>query len=76
LQHLLATHGDHFLQVIRNISQGLNLSLDGGADLQTAGTKKVYSLPNPQKKLTPAKVEAWKMWYEDGLCIQKIAVSI
>jgi ATP-dependent DNA helicase RecQ len=50
--------------------------LDGGADLQTAGTKKVYSLPNPQKKLTPAKVEAWKMWYEDGLCIQKIAVSI
>ncbi|GLT61087.1 hypothetical protein SLA2020_338180 [Shorea laevis] len=72
-QHLLATHGDHFLRIIRNLSQGLNLSLDGGADLQTAGTKKVYSLPNPQKNLIPAKVETWKMWHEDGLSIQKIA---
>jgi ATP-dependent DNA helicase RecQ len=70
------THGDHFLQIIRNLSQGLDLSLDGAADLQTAGTKEVYSLPNPKKNLTPAKVEAWKMWHDDGLSIQKIAVCL
>ncbi|KAG2672760.1 hypothetical protein I3760_13G057900 [Carya illinoinensis] len=73
-QHLLVTHGDHFLQTIRNLSQGLNLSLDGEASLRTAMTRKVYSLPNQQKNnLTPAKFEAWKMWHEDGLSIQKIA---
>lgn len=77
LQHLLVTHGDHFLQTIRNLSQGLNLSLDGEASLRTAMTRKVYSLPNQQKNnLTPAKFEAWKMWHEDGLSIQKIAVCL
>lgn len=68
-------HGNHFLQIIRHLSQGLNLSLDGEAPVETAVTKKVYPVPNHhQRKLTPAKFEAWRMWHEDGLSIQKIAV--
>ena len=80
LQHLLVKHGDHFLQIIRNLSQGLNLSLDGEASLQTSTTTKttvtnrVNSLTNRQEKLSPAKCEAWRMWHEDGFSIQKIAV--
>uniref|UniRef100_A0A2N9HLW9 HRDC domain-containing protein n=1 Tax=Fagus sylvatica TaxID=28930 RepID=A0A2N9HLW9_FAGSY len=75
-QHLLVTHGDHFLQIIRNLSQGLNLSLDGEASFQTTTVaRKVYSLSNQQKKLSPAKFEAWKMWQEDGLSIEKVANS-
>lgn len=80
LQHLLVKHGDYFLQIIRNLSQGLNLSLGGEASLQTSTTtkatvtNKVNSLTNQQEKLSPAKCEAWRMWHEDGLSIQKIAV--
>lgn len=81
LQHLLVTYGDHFLQIVRNLSRRLNLSLDGALDgeasLRTAVTRKVYSLPNQQKNnLTRAKFEAWKMWHEDGLSIHKIAVCL
>ncbi|XP_075634157.1 uncharacterized protein LOC142606705 [Castanea sativa] len=78
-QHLLVKHGDHFLQIIRNLSQGLNLSLGGEASLQTSTTtkatvsNKVNSLTNQQEKLSPAKCEAWRMWHEDSLSIQKIA---
>ena len=68
------THGNHFLQIIRHLSQGLNLSLDGEAPIQTAIARKVCPVPNQQRKLTPAKVEAWRMWHEDGLSIQKVAV--
>lgn len=77
LQHFLMKYGDHFLQIIKHQSQQLNLSLDGEATVQTATTRNVYSTPsqpNQQRKLTPAKFDAWKMWHEDGLSIQKIAV--
>jgi len=72
-------YGDHFLQVIRKLSQGLNLSLDGEervpmASLQTNEVKKVSPLTNKSKKLTSAKFEAWKMWHEDGLSVHDIAV--
>ncbi|XP_058110814.1 uncharacterized protein LOC131253707 isoform X2 [Magnolia sinica] len=70
-QHLVTMYGDKILQHIGRLSQELNLSLDGEATIQTAMTKKVY--PNSQRKLAPAKFEAWKMWQEDGLSFQKIA---
>lgn len=67
-------HGNNFLRIIRDLSQGLNLTLDGEATVQTAFTRKVYPVSNQPKKLTPAKFEAWKMWHEEGLSIRKIAV--
>ncbi|KDO41229.1 hypothetical protein CISIN_1g0444902mg, partial [Citrus sinensis] len=72
-QHLVITHGDHLLQTIRHLSQKLNLSLDGKVGEHTAFTRKLHVVVNTRTKLTPAKYEAWKMWHEDGLSIQKIA---
>lgn len=72
-QHLVIAHGDHLLQTIRHLSQKLNLSLDGKAGEHTAFTRKQHLVVNTCTKLTPAKYEAWKMWHEDGLSIQKIA---
>ncbi|CAK9180223.1 unnamed protein product [Ilex paraguariensis] len=72
-QHLMTMYGDLFLQSIQHLSRGLNLSLDGETSIQPAITKRIYTVPNHQTKLTPAKFEAWKMWQEDGLSIQKIA---
>ncbi|KAJ4829824.1 hypothetical protein Tsubulata_025335 [Turnera subulata] len=70
-QHLVVTHGDRLLQTIRKLSGELNLSLDGEANGQTGDARKV--LPNHQRKLTPAKLEAWKMWQENGLSMHQIA---
>ncbi|CAL8160271.1 unnamed protein product [Prunus armeniaca] len=72
-QHLVVAHGNNFLRIIRDLSQGLNLTLDGEATVQTAITRKVYPVSNQPKKLMPAKFEAWKMWHEEGLSIRKIA---
>ncbi|KAL1293638.1 hypothetical protein HN51_054284 [Arachis hypogaea] len=74
-QHLVTKYGDHFLRVIQQLSQGLNLSLDGEANLLNNEVRKLstVSVKNSSKKLTPAKFEAWKMWHEDGLSIQMIA---
>lgn len=74
LQHLVVRHGDYLLQTIRQLSQELNLSLDGGASLENANTRKANLVPHHKKKLTPAKFDAWKLWHENGLPIQKIAV--
>lgn len=70
----MVAHGNNFLRIIRDLSQGLNLTLDGEATIETAITRKVYPVPNQPKKLTPAKFEAWKMWHLEGLSIWKIAV--
>lgn len=72
-QHFIATNGDHLLQTIWHLSQRLNLPLDGEVSIETAIPKKVTVLVSHQKKLTPAKFEAWKMWHEDEFSIQKIA---
>lgn len=72
---MVTTYGDQILQHISHFSEELNLSMDGEALVQTAVTKKVYPIPNSQKKLAPAKFEAWKRWQEDGLTFQEIAVS-
>ncbi|KAI9198535.1 hypothetical protein LWI28_017629 [Acer negundo] len=81
-QHLVTAHGNHLLQTISNLSQKLNLSLDGEVAVQIGPTRNLGSVANNQRKLiptrnqrklSPAKYEAWKMWQEDGLSIQKIA---
>ncbi|KAJ8649290.1 hypothetical protein MRB53_002313 [Persea americana] len=71
--HLVTTYGDQILQQINHFSEELNLSMDGEATVQTAVAKKVYPISNSQKKLAPAKFEAWKRWQEDGLTFQEIA---
>lgn len=77
LQQLVIAHGDHLLRTIRHLSQKLNLSLDDKAVEQTAFKKReLHPVANSRRKLTPAKYEAWKMWHEDGLSIQKISVGI
>lgn len=49
--------------------------MDGEASMQTNEVRKVSPVNiNKSRKLTPAKFEAWKMWHEDGLSIEKIAV--
>ncbi|KNA25986.1 hypothetical protein SOVF_000900 isoform A [Spinacia oleracea] len=72
-QHFVTTHGDHFLQAIRNVAQDLNMSLDGEIIIQNVSVKKVTPVQAYPKKLTPAKFEAWRMWHEDGHSIEKIA---
>lgn len=72
-QHFLTRYGDHFLQTICRLSQELNVSLDSKVSIQSVVPRKVTPASTIPKKLTPAKFDAWKMWYEDGLSIQKIA---
>ncbi|CAN1312644.1 Bifunctional 3'-5' exonuclease/ATP-dependent helicase WRN [Linum perenne] len=73
-QHLVTTHGDHLLETIRRLAKELNLSLDGEARISIASsTTKSDQVTNSQRKLTPAKHQAWKMWTEDGLSIHQIA---
>ncbi|CAI9107204.1 OLC1v1006509C2 [Oldenlandia corymbosa var. corymbosa] len=71
-QHLMKVHGDHFLQRIQQLCQELSISLDRDPDSQPPIQKQVLGVPRV-KNLTPAKFEAWKMWQEEGLTIQKIA---
>ncbi|GAV80936.1 DEAD domain-containing protein/Helicase_C domain-containing protein/HRDC domain-containing protein/RQC domain-containing protein [Cephalotus follicularis] len=73
-QHLSLTHGDHLLQTIRHLSEKLHLSLDGEGSMQIATIIKANQIPSHQRKLTQAKFEAWRMWHEEGLSIQKIAI--
>ncbi|KAL0544651.1 hypothetical protein IC582_019769 [Cucumis melo] len=61
-QHLLKMHGDLILEAVKRLSQQVSLSLDGE-----------YREPNKRRPLAPEKFEAWKMWHEHGLSVQKIA---
>lgn len=78
LQHFMKVYGDHFLENIRKSSRELDLSLDGVQETQPSPPPNLQTLkakvPNG-KKLAPAKFEAWKKWEEDGLSIERIAVS-
>ncbi|CAN0876826.1 ATP-dependent DNA helicase RecQ [Linum grandiflorum] len=72
-QHLVTTHGDHLLETIKHLAKELNLCLDGEASIPIVSTNKADQVSNSQRKLTPAKLQAWKMWSEDGLSIHQIA---
>ncbi|KAL3358829.1 hypothetical protein AABB24_015761 [Solanum stoloniferum] len=71
-QHFIKLYGDNFLQSIKRLSEACNLSLDGDPTSQTPVPSKTVTVPS-NKKLTPAKFEAWKMWHEDGLTFKEIA---
>lgn len=71
------THGDVLLKSIECLSKDLNLSMDGEAILPTPIARKAMpSQTNNGKKLSPAKLEAWKLWLHAGQTIQKIAVCL
>ncbi|KAJ0979160.1 hypothetical protein J5N97_014634 [Dioscorea zingiberensis] len=69
-QHLVTKYGDSFLQSIGHLSQEVNLSLDGEAPAQPSVTKEY---PYSQRKLTPAKFDAWRLWEKDQLSFHHIA---
>ncbi|RAL42287.1 hypothetical protein DM860_012070 [Cuscuta australis] len=75
-QHFMKTYGDHFLQSVKQLSEGLDLTLDGEKCSQnvqpSVSTNRIVTLPG-NKKLTLAKYEAWKMWQEDGRSLQEVA---
>ncbi|KAK4731567.1 hypothetical protein R3W88_024555 [Solanum pinnatisectum] len=71
-QHFIKLYGDNFLQSVKRLSEACNLSLDGDPTSQIPVPSKTVTVPN-NKKLTPAKFEAWKMWHEDGLTFKEIA---
>ncbi|XP_060216950.1 uncharacterized protein LOC132644378 isoform X2 [Lycium barbarum] len=71
-QHFVKLYGDNFLQSVKRLSEACNLSLDGNPSSQTSFPSKIVTVPS-NKKLTPAKFEAWKMWHEDGLTFKQIA---
>ncbi|KAI8523388.1 hypothetical protein RHMOL_Rhmol13G0069300 [Rhododendron molle] len=73
-QHLLTKYGDRFIRSVKSLSERLNLSLDGTMEIQpTIAKSTMHAVPKPDRKISPAKYEAWKMWHEDGLSFQKIA---
>ncbi|KAL7152126.1 hypothetical protein ABFS83_04G076400 [Erythranthe nasuta] len=71
-QYFLKTYGDHLLQSIQCLSQELGLSLDAEPVSESPTPSKAATLPG-NKRLTPAKFEAWRMWQEEGFTVQKIA---
>ncbi|PWA70602.1 DNA helicase, ATP-dependent, RecQ type [Artemisia annua] len=76
-QHLVTRYGDHFLQSIQKLSKQLDLALDGVGAIevtQANNSCKAYTIPKQPKDLPPAKYSAWKMWQEDGLSNEQIAI--
>ncbi|KAL6516416.1 hypothetical protein OROGR_019721 [Orobanche gracilis] len=70
-QYFVTTYGDRLLQVIQHRSHEVGLSLDGEPIPEARIPSKVVTIHN-NKRLTPAKFEAWKMWQE-GFTFQQIA---
>ncbi|CAL9058451.1 unnamed protein product [Musa banksii] len=70
-QHFVTRYGDEFLTSISKFSQELNLQTDYEGTAQTGTIRKVGA--NIEKRATPAKLEAWRLWQHDGLSFQKIA---
>ncbi|CAN6468404.1 unnamed protein product [Victoria cruziana] len=70
-QNFVMIYGDRILHNIKEKAQELNLLLDGAAPIHTVTNDKAYA--NPQRRLTHAKLDTWKMWQEDGLSFGEIA---
>lgn len=69
------------IQTIQRLSKELSLSLDGVSIVESPLSKSISPAPRSltsvpiNRRITPGKFEAWKMWQEEGLTIQQIAVS-
>lgn len=63
------------LQIIQDLTKEVGLSLDGEPTAEPPMPNKAVTI-HKNKRLTPAKLEAWKMWQQDGLTAQKIAVRL
>ncbi|KAF3792903.1 ATP-dependent DNA helicase [Nymphaea thermarum] len=70
-ENFIMMYGDHIVQNINQMSQELNLLLDGAAPMHKVMDEKAYT--NPQRRLTHSKLDTWKMWQEDGLSFKEIA---
>lgn len=71
----MKTYGDRLLQIIQHLTKEMGLSLDGEPNAEPPMASKFVTV-HKNRRLTPAKLEAWKMWQKDGLTAQKIAVCI
>ncbi|KAL8531340.1 hypothetical protein ACS0TY_008097 [Phlomoides rotata] len=71
-QHFVKTYGDRLLQIIQHLTKEVGLSLDGEPNAEPPMPSNVVSI-HKNKRLTPAKLDAWKMWQQDGLTAKKIA---
>lgn len=78
MQHLVTKYGDQILQSIQHLSKKLDLSLDGVGIVEATqpsnNSSKAYTTRKQPADLPPAKYAAWKMWQEDGLSAEQIAV--
>ncbi|XP_059065394.1 uncharacterized protein LOC131036323 isoform X2 [Cryptomeria japonica] len=70
-QHLLMRHGDRILQTVKQFSESLELHLDGELPVQPSISRVATSIK--ECSVSPAKMEAWKMWQEGGLSFSQIA---
>ncbi|KAF3331881.1 mediator of RNA polymerase II transcription subunit 34-like isoform X1 [Carex littledalei] len=73
-QHLVAKHGSMILETISRLSQELNLKFDSmgpTVHIQSSSQKELQH--SSQRKPAAAKIEAWKMWQNDGLSFGEIA---
>jgi len=59
MQHLITMHGVRILETIKSFSESLGLRLDGEFAVHTNISR--TSAMNIECKVSPAKMEAWKM---------------
>ncbi|KAJ4817025.1 ATP-dependent DNA helicase recQ [Rhynchospora pubera] len=75
-QHFVEKHGSIFLETISLSSQELNLQLDClGSTVHIQSNAPKASQQVSQRKPAAAKIEAWKMWQNNGLSFREIANS-
>lgn len=65
------------LETISRLSQELNLKFDSvGPTVHIQSSSQKVLQHSSQRKPAAAKIEAWKMWQNDGLSFGEIAVSL
>ncbi|MCO5604622.1 hypothetical protein L7F22_058791 [Adiantum nelumboides] len=75
-QWLVGKHGDEVLRAIKQLSTELGLPLDCPEKTQMESQtvpNSVKSNQGAEIKASPAKIEAWRMWQEEGMTISTIA---
>ncbi|KAI5082682.1 hypothetical protein GOP47_0002425 [Adiantum capillus-veneris] len=75
-QWLVGKHGDEIFKAIKQLSTELGLTLDSAEKSQMESQTVPNSTRQTQgaeSKATPAKIEAWRMWQEEGMTLSEIA---